>query len=110
MRQALTPSGDCVWREPVLLDLDFNLLRPAVGHAHAQPDVLMLFEILQHPPSMQAWRQHRSEFARDGTHRVAWAFLDVTDAVRPRLSQPLQLQLFRCADADLVRMLCRDPA
>ena len=101
MVEMVTANGDCLWREPLLIDLDFGVLDPEVTQnvdgtsTGKHGGTLLLFEILQHPPSMKTWRKNRNMFA-DGVHRVAWAFLDVTAEIRTAMTQPLQLQLFKC--------------
>lgn len=78
---------------------------PFLETLHAAHDpVVLLFEILQHPPSVVAWRKRKGEFA-GAVLRLGWAFLDtahpevadrIGHAARKRQGVPFQLQAFRC--------------
>jgi hypothetical protein len=97
-------DGSVRWHE--VLQLDHSVAGALLGAADgAATQAVLLFEVLQHPTSLQARRKtHRGHIAGD-VHRVAWAFLSCTNpGVREALAAAVArggaaafaLRLYRC--------------
>lgn len=98
------PDGRCVWNEALQIDLDVAALAST-----PDDEALLLFQVLQHPTSIGEWHKLKADLAGD-VQCAAWAFLQLTDDIHARISQPgkpLQLQLFSCASSlDIYQQLC----